>query len=127
MKSLRWVRLMTLGSLMAVAMACAEQEQEAAARGRAAGELIRAPIITEMKTILRDVRLGQIRAQAERGSYVSRSELGRYLDRSVPGGYRLELSRVSTDGYRAEVVHERSGLRCHIEESTRGSEGPVCD
>lgn len=118
---------MTLGSLMTVALACAEQEREAEARGQAAGELIRAPIVTEMKTILRDVRIGQTRARAERGGYVSRSELGRYLDRSVPGGYRLEVSGVSIDGYRAEVVHERSGLRCHIEESARGSEGPICD
>lgn len=129
MRRIRWVRLTAAASawMMATAMACAEKEHEAAERGQAAGELIRAPIFTEMRTILRDVRMAQTRAQAEGGSYVSRSELGRYLDRSVPGGYRLELSGVSTAGYRAEVVHERSGLRCHIQESARGSLGPVCD
>jgi len=80
----------------------------------------------EMRTILRDVKMAEEQAAALEDSYLDLDALkARYLNRTVPKGYRLSLSDVSATGFRAEVEHEASGLRCTLVVlETRSGAGP---
>lgn len=78
----------------------------------------------EMRTILRDVKMAEEQAAALEDSYLELDALqARYLNRTVPEVYRLSLSDVSADGFRAEVEHVASGLRCRLVVSAKPSEG----
>lgn len=69
----------------------------------------------EMRTILRDVKMAEEQAAALEDSYLELDALqARYLNRSVPERYRLSLSEVTAAGFRAEIEHEASGLRCRL-------------
>jgi hypothetical protein len=86
---------------------------------------------TEMKVILHDLRLAQEEAYSLEGQYVEFEALeGEFFTRPVPEAYELTLKDVTLDGYRAEVVHKPSGLRCELlmtETSQPGSGIPRCD
>lgn len=127
MRASRWKRAAAIALAAGILAGCGEERRAAEDRGEAAAELVWAPIQTEMKTVLRDIRIAQEQARSARGRYIAWGELERdFLARAVPDAYRVELSGVSATGYRAEVIHERSGLRCGLEEGTSGSRGPTC-
>ena len=90
--------------------------------------LLKAQFQTQMKTILHDVKAAQEQAAAYEGKYLELEELKqRYLNRALPEGYDLSLHDVSATGYRAEVVHRASGLRCQLLEGGSGRRGlPEC-
>lgn len=78
----------------------------------------------EMRTILRDVKLAEEQAAVLEDRYVELDALqARYLNRPVPETYRLSLSDVSADGFRAEVEHKASGLHCRLVVTASPSEG----
>ncbi len=126
---MRWklVRRSLVAWLLAVAaMGCRGQEE---------GEeqvpaVLRHQFQTQMKTILHDVQVAQEQASAFEGRYLEMAELRRkYFNRPVPENYELSLQEVSPDGYSAEVVHRRSGLRCWLAvgEGTGGGGVPRCE
>jgi hypothetical protein len=78
----------------------------------------------EMRTILRDVKMAEEQAAALEDRYVDLDALqARYLNRPVPESYRLSLSDVSANGFRAELEHTASGLRCRLIVTPSPSEG----
>ena len=93
---------------------------------RPGGSVLRAPIVTEMQTILRDVRVAEERAAATGSGYVGWEELGPYLDRPPPDGYGVELREVTRTGYHAEVEHLRTGLRCILDVGPGRRGAPRC-
>ena len=87
---------------------------------------------TEMRTILRDVKMAEEQAAAIEDRYVGLEELrAKYFNRPVPDGYELTVSEVTSGGFRAEVKHKASGLRCQLVVSSASPEGgsgvPNCD
>lgn len=86
---------------------------------------------TEMKLILHDLRLAQEEAYSLEDQYLQFEALeGEYFNRHVPEAYELTLKDVTLQGYRAEVIHKPSGLRCELlvtETSQPGSGIPRCD
>jgi hypothetical protein len=81
-----------------------------------------------MKTILHDLQAAEEQAAAIEDRYVGLEELrGRYFNRPVPENYELSMADVSSTGYRAEVVHKASGLRCRLEVGGSGRGAPTCD
>jgi hypothetical protein len=89
--------------------------------------ILKAQFQTQMKTILHDLQAAEEQASAIEDRYLGLDELrGRYFNRPVPDNYELSLADVSATGYRAEVVHKASGLRCRLEVggSGRGAPGP---
>jgi hypothetical protein len=90
--------------------------------------LLKAQFQTQMKTILHDLQAAEEQASAIEDRYLGLEELrGRYFNRPVPDNYELSLSDVSASGYKAEVVHKASGLRCHLEVGGSGRGAPTCD
>lgn len=85
----------------------------------------------EMKAILHDLKVAQETASALEGQYVEYEALeGRYFNRPVPDTYELTLKDVTPQGFRAEVIHKRSGLRCELlvtESAQSGGGIPRCD
>jgi hypothetical protein len=91
--------------------ACGESERA----GEGTPSYLRTRFTAEMKAILRDVKMAEETAAAIAGGYVNLEELRRsYFNRVVPDSYELTLSDVSASGYRAEVVHKATGLRCRV-------------
>lgn len=85
--------------------------------------LLRTRFTSEMKMILRDIQTSEETARAATGSYVDWDELRRtYLSRSLPASYEIKLSEVTASGYRAEIIHQHTGLTCSITASA-GSTG----
>jgi hypothetical protein len=83
---------------------------------------------TQMKTILHDVQTAQEQAAAIEGTYLGLQELRpQYFNRPVPENYELSLTDASQTGYKAEVVHKASGLRCRLEVGGTGRGSPTCD
>lgn len=93
--------------------------------------MLRRRFEAEMKTILRDLRLAEEQAMALEGRYLEFDELrSRYFSRDVPDSYVLTLAAVSAEGFRAEIVHGSSGLRCRLEVGSAtpsGAGSPRCD
>lgn len=91
--------------------ACGESERA----GEGTPSYLRTRFTAEMKAILRDVKVAEETAAVIAGGYVNLEELRRsYFNRVVPDTYELTLSDVSASGYRAEVVHRATGLRCSV-------------
>jgi hypothetical protein len=89
--------------------------------------LLRVRFESEMKTILRDVKAAEEMAGASEGRYLELGELrSRYLSREIPDTYELTLADVSASGYRAEIVHGATGLRCVLDASGGGPGIPAC-
>ncbi|UCF19435.1 MAG: hypothetical protein JSU87_16165 [Gemmatimonadota bacterium] len=90
--------------------------------------MLRQRFQTEMKMILRDVRLAEEQALALEGSYLGLDELrGRYMNRSLPEAYSVNLDSVTADGFVAEVMHRASGLSCRLAVGERRAGVPRCD
>ena len=91
--------------------------------------MLKIRFVTEMKTILTDVRRAEETAHTLGDRYLGLNELrGQYLSRSVPESYQLTLTDVTDSSYRAQVTHKASGLTCKLEVgSGQGSENPTCD
>ncbi|UCC70955.1 MAG: hypothetical protein JSV86_11190 [Gemmatimonadota bacterium] len=90
--------------------------------------VLRAQFQTQMRTILHDLQTAEEQAAVIEGAYLNLEELrGRYFNRPVPENYELSLTDVSPDGYRAEIVHRASGLRCRLEVGGSGRGAPTCD
>jgi len=90
--------------------------------------LLKAQFQTQMKTILHDLQAAEEQASAIEDRYLGLEDLrGRYFNRPVPDNYELSLSDVSASGYKAEVVHRASGLRCHLEVGGSGRGAPSCE
>jgi hypothetical protein len=112
--------------LFVATMACSsgEERQEMPA-------LMKQRFETEMKLILHDLRLAQEQAYSLEGHYVEFEALeGEYFSRHVPEAYELTLKDVTLQGYRAEVTHKPSELRCELlmtETSQPGTGIPRCD
>lgn len=110
-----------LASILLIA-ACGEEEQE-----EEAPSLLRVRFESEMKAILRDVKVAEEMAGASEGRYLELGELrSRYLSREIPDSYELALTDVSAAGYRAEIVHVTTGLRCVLDAGGGGSGIPTC-
>lgn len=78
-----------------------------------APNVLRTPLVAEMKTLLREVRLAEEQASIENSRYLSLTELRRrYFNRPVRPVFQLTIKDVTATGYRAEVVHGRTGVRC---------------
>ncbi len=127
----RWI---AMGSVFMAFAACsgggeADPDRDEDEDPREVPTLLRTRFTTEMKAILHDIRHAQEFAINQEGSYVGWEELRRsYLSRSIPGHYRIELDGVSADGYRVEITHGPTGLRCHLAVSGGSGPGsPVCD
>ena len=89
--------------------------------------IIRTRFTTEMKSILRDIRLAEDIARVETGSYVDWAKLrGSFLSRSIPDTYEVRLIDLTSASYRAEVTHARTGLTCQLTAGS-GSASAVCD
>jgi hypothetical protein len=119
------VATMSAAFLTAAALGCGDTD-------RGGGEvptMLRVQFQTRMKTILHDVRVAEEMAAVYEGGYMTLDKLrGSYLNAEVPDAYQLTLSEVSGTGYRAEVVHKASGLRCRLVVSSGQGRGvPVCD
>ena len=83
---------------------------------------------TEMKTILRDVKVAEEQALVLEGTYLALDSLkARYLNRVVPETFALTIDQLTADGFRAQVVHRASGLACHLEVGGNGAGVPKCD
>jgi hypothetical protein len=99
---------------------------------RALPAMMKARFLTEMKTILHDLKAAQEIAAVSEGSYLDIDDLTRsYFNRPVPDTYTLTLSDLSADAFRAEIVHNASGLSCRLDVGTvSGQAGrgvPLCD
>lgn len=86
----------------------------------------------EMRAILRDVKMAEEQAAALENGYIDLDALrAQYFNRSVPEGYELTLSDVTALGFRAEVTHVASGLRCQLVVGAAGPDAgggvPRCD
>ncbi len=78
-----------------------------------APNVLRTPLLAEMKTLLREVGLAEEQASIENSRYLSLTELQRrYFNRPVRPVFQLTIKDVTATGYRAEVVHGRTGVRC---------------
>jgi len=87
---------------------------------------------TEMRAVLRDVKMAEEQAAALEDRYVGLDVLqAKYFNRPVPDGYELTIRDVTPGGFRAEVEHKASGLRCQLVVSSgspeQGSGVPRCD
>jgi hypothetical protein len=90
--------------------------------------ILKAQFQTQMKTILHDLQAAEEQASAIEDRYLGLEELrGRYFNRPVPDNYQLTMADVTATGYRAEVVHKASGLRCSLEVGGSGRGAPTCD
>jgi hypothetical protein len=90
--------------------------------------ILKAQFQTQMKTILHDLQTAEEQAAVIENKYLGLGELrGQYFNRPVPDNYELSLADVSASGYRAEVVHKASGLRCRLEVGGQGRGAPTCD
>jgi hypothetical protein len=90
--------------------------------------ILKAQFETQMKIILHDLQAAEEQAAAIEDSYLGLEELrGRYFNRPVPDNYELSMADVSATGYRAEVVHKASGLKCRLEVGESGRGAPTCD
>ncbi len=114
--------------LLSLAVGACGGEGSPEGRAGSAAEMVRAPIMTEMKTILRDIRSAQERAAATSGAYLDWDELREgYMSRPIPEAYTVRVDRVTADGFRARVEHRRSGLACElVVEPGSGSGSPEC-
>lgn len=83
--------------------------------GDEGSQLIRARFETEMKVILRDLAAAEETARVQEGRYLGLAELrSAYFTRPLPSPYRLQVSELTAEGYRAEIVHGPTGLRCEL-------------
>ena len=87
---------------------------------------------TEMRAILRDVKMAEEQAAALEDRYVGLDVLrAKYFNRPVSEGYELLIRDVTPGGFRAEVEHKASGLRCRLVVSSgapeEGNGVPTCD
>ncbi len=90
--------------------------------------MLRYQFQTQMKTILRDVKVAEEQAGILDGKYLELSQLRpKYFNRTVPDNYTLSISDVSEVGFRAEVVHKASGLSCELVVGASGAGIPECD
>lgn len=90
--------------------------------------LLKAQFQTQMKTILHDLQAAEEQASTIEDRYLGLQELrGRYFNRPVPDNYELTMADVTATGYRAEVVHKASGLRCSLEVGGSGRGAPTCE
>lgn len=123
-----WRRGWALGMAVACAwtLAASCSTDRPTARERPAGSVLRAPIVTEMQTIVRDVRVAEERAAVAGDGYVKWAQLGPYMDRAVPDGYRVELKDVTRTAYHVEVEHLRTGLRCVLDVGSGRGGAPRC-
>jgi hypothetical protein len=79
---------------------------------------------TEMRAILRDVKMAEEQAAAIEDRYVGLDVLrAKYFNRPVPDGYELTVRDVTPGGFRAEVEHKASGLHCQLVVSSGAPEG----
>lgn len=111
---MRWALVLSIiGAAGIAGLACGRNEEGA---GEEEGsQLIRVRFESEMKVILRDLGAAEETARAQGGRYLDLPELQRaYLTRPLPSSYRLQLSEVTADGYRAEIEHGPTGLRCEL-------------
>lgn len=114
-------------ALLCVAPGCERSESDGVPR------VLRARLETEMKAVLQDLRHAEERARALEDRYLALDELQRnYLSRSIPESYELTMADVTASGYRAEIVHRASGLRCRLATGAGGEGGegdgiPRCD
>lgn len=118
-----WVRAAVSAGLVGILLieACDEQAKEEAPY------LLRVRFESEMKAILRDVRAAEEMAAASEDRYLELAELrSRYLSREIPDSYEFALSDVSATGFRAEIVHGATGLRCVLVAGGEGPEVPTC-
>jgi len=77
--------------------------------------LMKQRIEAEMRAILRDVKMAEEQAAALEDGYVEFGVLeAKYFNRPVPEAYVLSLGDVTAAGFRAEVLHRASGLRCRL-------------
>lgn len=85
------------------------------AAGEEGSRLLRVRFETEMKVILRDLAAAEETARTQNGRYLGLEELrGAFFTRPVPSPYRLQVSGVTADGYRADIEHGPTGLRCEL-------------
>ncbi len=78
-----------------------------------APNVLRDPLLAEMKTLLREVGIAEEQASIENGRYLGLTELRRrYFNGVVRPVFQLSIKDVSATGYRAEVIHGRTGVRC---------------
>ncbi len=90
--------------------------------------ILKAQFQTQMRTILHDLQTAEEQAAVIEGRYLGLEELrGQYFNRQVPDNYELSMADVSATGYRAEVVHKASGLKCRLDVGESGSGAPTCD
>ena len=115
------------GALLVATGGCGGSDDDA---GGEMPNVLRAPLEAEMLTILNNVRVSQEQAATLEGSYLELDQLrGRYLNRDVPDKYELTISDVTATGFRSEILHKASGIRCTVEVSDEpGRHGsPICD
>jgi hypothetical protein len=90
--------------------------------------ILKAQFQTQMKIILHDLQTAQEQAAVIEGGYLGLEELrGQYFNRPVSDNYELSMADVSATGYRAEVVHKASGLKCRLDVGESGRGAPTCD
>ncbi len=78
-----------------------------------APNVLRTPLLAEMKTLLREVGIAEEQASIENGRYLGLTELRRrYFNGVVRPVFQLSIKDVSATGYRAEVIHGRTGVSC---------------
>jgi hypothetical protein len=115
--------LLVLALLTAVLAGCGSGERDAEVP-----QMLRQRFQTEMRTILRDIKMAEEQAMALEGQYLELGELKRkYFNRPVPDSYTLSLTEVSSAGFQAELVHQASGLSCRLEVGGAGAGIPTCD
>lgn len=116
-----WARIALSGGLAAVLLAgaCDEESKEEEP------SLLRVRFESEMKAILRDIKAAEEMAAISEGRYLELDELrSRYLSREIPGSYEISLTDVSGAGFRAEILHGATGLRCVL--VAGGGGAPTC-
>lgn len=92
-----------------------------------APNVLRTPLTAEMKTLLREVRVAQEAASLANGRYLSLSELrGRYFNSPVRPVFQLSIDDVTATGYRAEVIHGKTGVRCWSVVGPGRAGAPTC-
>lgn len=121
------VRTILAGACLVTPLAGCGSDQE----GGETHQFLRARFEAEMKAILHDLQAAEEQAAAIEGRYLTLDQLrGTYLNRPVPESYTLTVTDVSTSGYRAEIVHGPTSLRCSLEVggATQARSGsPRCD